>query len=224
MQKNYPLEIRLAALLHDIGKPVTKRGEGLNSTFYGHEVVGYKLTLKVLNNLKFPKEIVEKVSHLVRYHLFYYNVGDVTEAGVRRFLKRVGPEYVEDLIKVREADRIGSGVPKAVPYKLRHLKYMIEKVKKDPVSVKMLAVNGTDIMKKFNLKPGPIIGQILDILLDEVMENPKGNNKESLLQRVSDLSHRSYQDLYVLQNKAKNRKEEFEKGIEGKMKKKFFVK
>jgi len=66
VQKNYPLEIRLAALLHDIGKPVTKRGEGLNSTFYGHEVVGYKLTLKVLNNLKFPKEIVEKVLVLIR--------------------------------------------------------------------------------------------------------------------------------------------------------------
>ena len=224
VQKNYPLEIRLAALLHDIGKPVTKRGEGLNSTFYGHEVVGYKLTLKVLSDLKFPKEVVEKVSHLVRYHLFYYNVGDVTEAGVRRFLKRVGVEYVEDLIKVREADRIGSGVPKAVPYKLRHLKYMIEKVKKDPVSVKMLAINGTDVMSFANIKQGPKVGQILDTLLDEVLNDPSKNTKEHLTKRVSYLANMSNLDLSNLQNKAKNRKEEFEKGIEEEIKNKYYVK
>src|SRR3989338_5727308 len=96
----------------------------------------------MLDRLHFPKRTVEHVAHLVRWHLFYYNVGEVTEAGVRRFVRKVGPEYVEYLLKVREADRIGSGVPKAVPYKLRHLKYMIDKVMNDPISVKMLKLNG----------------------------------------------------------------------------------
>ena len=79
------------------------------------------MAVKILDNLRFSKETVDKVSHLVRNHLFYYNVGEVTAAGVRRFLSRVGPENIDDLLKVREADRIGSGVPKAFPYKLRHL-------------------------------------------------------------------------------------------------------
>jgi len=94
-KQGYSLEIRLASLFHDIGKPKTKRGEGLNSTFYGHEVVGARMTARILDRLHFPKDISEKVIHLVRYHLFYYNVGEVTAAGVRRFLNRVGPENVE---------------------------------------------------------------------------------------------------------------------------------
>jgi len=223
-KQNYSLEIRLAALLHDLGKPDTKRGEGPDSTFYGHEIVGAEMAQRVLGKLKFPKEIVEKVTHLVRYHLFYYNVGDVTEAGVRRFLRRVGPEYVDDLIKVREADRIGSGVPKAVPYKLRHLLFMIDKVKKDPISPKMLKINGDVLISKLGLEPGPIIGAILDILLDDVLEDPAKNKEEILLKRAEDLSSMSYQDLFVLRQKAKSAKEEFEAGIEKEMKKKHWVK
>ncbi|MEK7624456.1 MAG: CCA tRNA nucleotidyltransferase, partial [Patescibacteria group bacterium] len=133
-KNNYSLVIRLASLLHDVAKPRTKKGEGPDSTFYNHEIVGAKITNQILNRLHFPKEIIEKTTHLVRCHLFYYNVGEVTEAGVRRFLRRVGPENINDLIKVREADRIGSGVPKAVPYKIRHLLFMVEKVKQDPLS------------------------------------------------------------------------------------------
>ena len=111
---------------------------------------------------------------------FYYNVGEVTAAGVRRFLSRVGPENIDNLIKVREADRIGSGVPKAVPYKLRHLLFMIEKVKKDPISPKMLKVSGEDVMKILGISPGPRVGWILSILLDEVIENPRKNERNDL--------------------------------------------
>jgi len=160
-----------------VGKPRTKVGDGPNSTFYNHEVVGAKMTAQILDRLRFPKEIVEKVTHLVRYHLFYYNVGEVTEAGVRRFLARVGPENVADLLKVREADRIGSGVPKAVPYKLRHLLFMIEKVKHDPIHPKMLCLRGDDVMKILSIPPGPKVGQILAILLEEVLDDPQKNDK-----------------------------------------------
>src|SRR3989344_1104512 len=123
-KKNYSPVVRVAALLHDVGKPKTKGGDGPNSTFYNHEVVGSRIAAAALDKLRVSKDIIEKVIHLIRYHMFYYNVGEVSAAGVRRFLARVGPENVDDLMKVREADRIGSGVPKAVPYKLRHLLFM----------------------------------------------------------------------------------------------------
>jgi len=222
--KNYSLEVRLASLFHDIGKPKTKRGEGQNATFYGHEIVGAKMTEKILDRLHFPKEITEKVVHLVRYHLFYYNVGEVTEAGVRRFLHRVGPENVDDLIKVREADRIGSGVPKAVPYKLRHLLYMIEKVKHDPISPKMLKVNGNDVMQILNIKPGPKIGWILSILLEEVLDDPKKNDEEKLKERILELGKLKEWELEKLAKSAEEKKEEFDSGVENEMKRKFYVK
>ena len=94
-------------------------------------------------------------------------------------MHRVKPENIDDLIKVREADRIGSGVPKAVPHKLRHLLFMVEKVKQDPLSPKMLAVDGKDVMEIAKIEPGPKVGQILSILLDEVLEDPLKNEKIS---------------------------------------------
>lgn len=223
-KKNYSLEIRMAALFHDVAKPKVKMGDGPDSTFYNHEIVGAKLTARVLDRLHFSKDFIEKVVHLVRYHLFYYNVGEVTEAGVRRFLKRIGPENVDDFIKLREADRIGSGVPKAVPYKLRHLLFMIEKVKHDPISPKMLKANGGNIMKILDIKPGPRVGWILSILLDEVLEKPEKNNKEDLEVRIKDLGKLSDKELTVLAEQAEERKDEFESGVEEEMKGKYFVK
>ena len=168
--KNYSNIVRLSSLLHDVGKPRVKYGDGPNSTFYNHEIVGGKITKKILERLHYPNETVEKISHLVRNHLFYYNVGEVTEAGVRRFLVRVGVENIDDLLKVREADRIGSGVPKAFPYKLRHLLFMIEKVKHDPLSPRMLKIKGDDVMRLLKIKPSPKVGFILSILLEEVLD------------------------------------------------------
>jgi poly(A) polymerase/tRNA nucleotidyltransferase (CCA-adding enzyme) len=222
-KKNYSLEVRLAALLHDIAKPRTKRGEGENSTFFGHEYLGAKMAQKILQRLCFSREIINKVAHLIRYHMFYYNVGEVTEAGVRRFIKRVGIENIDDLIKVREADRIGSGVPKARVYKMRHLLYMIEKVRRDPISYKMLKINGNDIIKILNIFPGPKIGKILAILLEEVLEDPKKNNKDYLTNRVLELNKLSDGELEKLKQKALSLKEEFEADIENKLKKKYYV-
>jgi poly(A) polymerase/tRNA nucleotidyltransferase (CCA-adding enzyme) len=193
--KNYSLEVRLGSLFHDIGKPQTKRGDGKFSTFYGHDVIGAKITAGIMNRLKFSKEIAERVIKLVRYHLFYYNVGEVTESSVRRLLANVGPENINDLIKVREADRIGSGRPKAVPYKLRHLQYIIDKVSHDPISVKMLRVGGEDVIRELDTKPGPKIGLILNYLLAEVIDDPAKNTKEYLEQRIHDLDKKSPEEL-----------------------------
>ncbi len=221
--KNYSFEVRLASLLHDVGKSRTKLGSGRYATFYNHEVVGAKMTFKILERLKFPKEAIERVTHLVRQHLFYYNVGEVSAAGVRRFLARVGRENIDDLLKVREADRIGSGVPKAFPYKLRHLLFMIEKVKRDPISAKMLVVNGDVLIKDLNMQPSPRMGGILGALLEEVLDDPKKNTKEFLLARAIELNKLTDEELIDLRKKSVNRKEEFESGVEEEIKKKFAV-
>lgn len=223
-RQGYSLEVRMAALLHDVGKPRTKGGEGKNATFYGHEVVGAKIAAKLLDSLHFSKDFIEKVTHLVRYHMFYYNVDEVSAAGVRRFLKRVGPENVDDLLKLREADRIGSGTPKAVPYKTRHLLFMIEKVKHDPISPKMLKVSGEEVMQLAKIQPGPRVGHILNILLEEVIEEPRLNKKDVLEKRAQELADFSESELKKLSEKAKATKDEAQSGVEEEMKKKFFVK
>lgn len=223
-QNNYSLEVRLASLLHDVGKPRVKGGDGPDSTFYNHDSVGARMTLKIMDRLKFSRELTEKVAHLVRHHLFYYNVGEVTEAGVRRFLRRVGPENIDDLFKVREADRIGSGVPKAIPYKSRHLQFMIEKVKTDPISPKMLQVDGSRVMEVLKITPGPRVGWILSALLEEVLDNPEKNSREFLEEKIKDLNELKDSELKKISEAAKDKKDEFESGLEEDIKKKYYVK
>lgn len=222
-RQNYSLVVRMASLLHDVGKPRVKVGDGPHSTFYQHEYVGARVAAKALDRLRFSKEFIEEVVHLVRSHMFYYNVGEVSAHGVRRFLARVGPETVDDLLKVREADRIGSGVKKAVPYKLRHLLFMIEKVKNDPLSPKMLRVNGGDVMSLLNIQPGPRVGWILSALLEEVLEDPSRNTREYLADRVEALGKLDDKALKEISDKARETKSEFAEEAEEEIKKKFRV-
>ena len=223
VKKGYSFEVKLASLLHDIAKPRAKRGEGKFSTFYGHDVLGAKMSAKILERLRFPKDFSEKVIRLVRWHLFYYNVGEVTESSVRRVLRNVGPDLIEDLIRVREADRIGSGVPKAVPYKLRHFKFMVEKVQKDPISVGMLKVKGDDVMKILRIRPGPKVGMALSALLEEVLQEPKKNTKEYLIGRIKELGELSEAELKKLAESGKEKKEEVEASRDRELKEKFWV-
>lgn len=214
------LDVRLAALLHDVGKPRTKRGEGYRSTFYNHDHVGARMTEKILSRFRYPREIIERAVLLVDNHLFYYNVGEVTEASVRRLIRKVGLENMPDLLDVRVADRLGSGVPKAKPYRLRHLEFMIEKVSRDPVSVKMLKVNGHALMEKLGMKPGPAIGAVLNVLLAEVIEDPSKNTEEALLARADELKDKNLTELHEL---AKDVIEEKREADEGEIKKKYWV-
>ena len=204
-KKKFNMHVRLASLLHDIAKPATKRGEGENATFYNHEIIGAKMAAKILDRLRFSKKDTEKVFNLVRYHLFYYNVGEVSEASVRRLLRKVGPENIDELLQVRMADRIGSGCPKAEPYKLRHLRYVIEKVSKDPISATMLKVSGEDVMKILEEKPGPKIGWVLDILLEAVLADPEKNKKSLLKKEIEQLG--KLNDNELKEKAAKARKE-----------------
>jgi len=222
-KKKYNKFVRLAALFHDLAKPRTKRGEGPDSTFYGHEILGTKMTCQVLNRLKFSKKDIEKIAKLVRYHLFYYNVGEVSEASVRRLVRQVELENVAELLQLRYCDRIGSGCPKAEPYKLRHLKYLIEKVSQDPISVKMLEVNGKDVMDTLEIQPGPAIGQILDILLGQVLSYPQRNKKNVLLQEIKKLGKLNEKELRSLSQKAREERERLKMKKDEMTKKKYWV-
>lgn len=195
------LEVRLATFLHDLGKPESKRGEGEFSTFYGHEYISAKKVKTILTRLKFSKQIIDKTILLVKNHMFYYNVDEVGEKGVRRVIQKVGLENINDLIDVRIGDRLGSGTAKAVPYKLRHFKYVVEKVSTDAVSVGQLAINGNDLIKSLKSKPGPKIGAILEILLSEVIEDAELNNKKYLTARSNELEKENIEKLRSLAKK-----------------------
>ena len=204
-EKKYNLVVRLAALLHDIGKAKTKVIREGVATFYNHEMESAKMAMRILDRLRFPREVIERVINLIRYHMFVYDVGVVTAAAIRRLLVKAGPENMEDLIALRVADRLGSGVPKAHPYRLRHFQYMVERVQHDPISVKMLKINGSDIMENLGVEPGPVIGAILEVLLAEVIEEPELNNKKYLEKRARELMK---MDLAKLRNMAKEKIEE----------------
>ncbi len=214
------LSVRLACLLHDVGKPQTKRGVGYHSTFYNHDHVGARITEKALTRLRFPKTVVKQATLLVDNHLFYYNVGEVTEASVRRLIQRVGLQNMGDLMAVRIGDRLGSGVPKGKTYKLRHLEYMIEKVSKDPLSAKMLAIKGNDLMETLSLPASPKIGMLLDILLAEVIEHPEKNTRQILLARAQELKDH---DLLSLRKLAQKKIVETKKEEEDQIKKRHWV-
>ncbi|MGB9681144.1 MAG: CCA tRNA nucleotidyltransferase [Minisyncoccia bacterium] len=209
VQKNYSLEIRLASLFHDIGKPRTKEGEGPEATFYNHEIVSTKMTEKILKRLKIEKKVSQKILILVRYHGFVYDPEITTDSAIRRLILKVGKENIFDLAKVREADRIGSGCPKAKPFRLRHFLFKVEKILKEmsgeQISLKTLKVNGHDVMQVLNIKPSKKIGYILNILLEEILDDPSKNNREFLLKEIQKLGQLSDKDLEKRQKKAQEK-------------------
>lgn len=223
--KKYTLELRLAALFHDIGKPPTRQwsAENKDYTFYGHEVVGAKITKKVLNELKFSHETVEKVTKLIRWHMFFSDTDQITHSAVRRMIANVGRDSIWDLINLRICDRVGTGRPKEDPYRLRKYMSLIEEVLTDPTDVSMLKVDGNDLMKGLNVEPGPVVGKLLHILLDLCLENPDLNTKEVLLeeaQKVLDLPNETIERLYM---KALHAKQEENEAKINKIKKSYRV-
>ncbi|OGD68132.1 hypothetical protein A2996_00505 [Candidatus Campbellbacteria bacterium RIFCSPLOWO2_01_FULL_34_15] len=224
--KNWPLHVRLSALLHDVGKPATKRFDKIKkeNTFYGHEVVGARMTEKILKRLKFSNEIVEIVTKLVRNHLFFSDVDKITLSAVRRIIANVGADRVWELMDVRSCDRIGMGVAKETSYRLKKYHSMIEEAMKDPVSVGMLKIDGNDIMKNLGEKPGPKIGFTLHALLEEVLDDPKLNTKEYLEKRAGELLKLPEEELKKLGEAGKEKKDEEQEREVKEIRKKFGVK
>jgi len=203
-------ELRLAALLHDIGKPNARRKGGPGEkewTFYGHEVVGARMAEKILTELRYPKAVIEKVTKLVRMHMFFSDTSVVTLSAVRRVIAKIGKDNIWDLMNLRACDRIGTGRPKADPYRLRKYHAMIDEALKDPISVGMLKIDGGKIMRETKETPGPKVGYTLHALLEEVLEDPKKNNEEYLLQRAKILMKMPEPELKAMGEEGKKKKE-----------------
>ncbi len=222
--KEWPLDVRLAALLHDVGKPATRvwSDEKKDWTFHGHDVVSARMAKKILNDLKFPKETTDKVSTLVRTHMFFSDPDVVTLSAVRRVIARVGKENINDLLNLRVCDRIGTGRPKAHPFRLRKYMSMVDEALRDAVSVGMLKIDGTKLME-LGEKPGPRIGWILHALLEEVLDDPKKNTEEYLESRTKELAKLPEKELRELGEEGKDRKTEEDESAVKKLREKHHV-
>ncbi len=224
-KKKMPLHIRLAAIFHDIGKPDTRRfsEEKKDYTFYSHDVVGARMTAKILKDLKFPKDLSDKVVKLVRWHMFFSDTEQITNSAVRRLVMNVGKENVWDLMDVRSCDRIGTGRPKESPYRLRKYHSMIDEVMRDPISVSMLKIDGKKIMDVLREPPGPRIGYILHALLEEVLEDPKKNDEGTLEKMAIHLAKLSESELKKMGEAGKEKKEEEDEKVLKEIRKKHWV-
>ena len=224
VSKKWPLEIRLASLLHDIGKPRTKVGEGPDSTFYGHEIVSAKMTAQILARLKFPKNFSEKIYKLVRWHLFFSDTEVITLSAVRRIIRNVGPENIWDLMKIRFTDRVGMGRPKEEPFRLRKYEAMVEQALRDPISVSMLKIDGNKVMEIAKMEPGPKVGYILHALLEKVLDDPSYNTEKWLSAETKRLAALPEEELKKIGQSGKEKREEFEEKEIEKIKEKYRVK
>jgi tRNA nucleotidyltransferase (CCA-adding enzyme) len=176
--------VRLAALVHDIGKPSTQA----DGHFYGHESVGAEQARKFLDRLHEPKVVTERVGHLVRHHMFKYEP-TWSDAAVRRFIGKVGREAIDELFALREADNIGSGVPPTADGLDELRARVAAELEAGPVLDRSaLAIDGNDLMAELGMAPGPTLGRLLDALLERVIEDPSLNEPATLLLLARDIA------------------------------------
>jgi len=172
---------RFATLIHDIGKVKTFRKDNKTGliTFYNHEVAGTKLTEKIADRFKLSNKQKEKLVRLVKYHQF--TVSEViTDKAVRRFIRDIGKEYLQDMLDVRVGDRIGSGA-KPTSWRLELFKKRLIEVQKEPFKITDLKINGDDVMRVLKIKPGPQVGKILKDIFNQVVNGKLKNENKILL-------------------------------------------
>ncbi len=179
--------VRFATLIHDIGKPKTVRYQGPRGvTFYGHEVVGARIAKSIGERLRLTKDQLEKLEILVRWHMFVYDP-QMTDGAIRRFIKHVGLENINDMMLLRVGDRKGGG-SKSTSWRLTELQQRIGEQLYEPMSLKDLAINGNDLISELNMKPGKEMGTILNTLFEEVLDDSSKNTREYLLNRAQELN------------------------------------
>lgn len=175
--------VRLAALLHDIGKPLSHEVRSGTNTFYNHDIIGGRMVRDIAHRLHLSKHDRERLFTLVRYHMFSVDTIQ-TDSAVRRFIHKVGVENIRDMIDLRIGDRLGSGTRDAEGWRLKEFKTRIEALLMPTFTVKDLAINGNDVMRILGISPGPSIGRILNQLFEEVLDDPGKNTVEYLERRV----------------------------------------
>jgi len=187
------LKVRLAGLFHDVGKPAAKQIVENGATFYNHDKLGGRLAEQALKRLRYSNETIKQVCLLIDKHMFSENAGD---KGIRRLIHRVGTDLIFDLIELRRADTIAQGMGQTTDsideFKL---KVEAELAKCRAFGLKDLAVNGTDLQKRFGLSEGLVIGEILNYLLEQVLDNPDFNTVEKLLLLSADYLNKRPLDI-----------------------------
>jgi tRNA nucleotidyltransferase (CCA-adding enzyme) len=185
------LALRVAALLHDVGKPRTKDGPH----FYRHELVGADMATEALNRLRFPHEEVDTVARLVRHHMYTADPSQEART-MRRFIRRVGPDLLDRQFALRAADIVGSGLPKRGPENEAFQTKIYEIVAEKPaLSVRDLAIDGKDVISALvaagtlpsGSRGGPAVGVILGKLLDTVLDDPAANEPDRLKRQLDAL-------------------------------------
>jgi tRNA nucleotidyltransferase (CCA-adding enzyme) len=183
--------LRIAALLHDVGKPRSRAfsEKTQDYTFYEHDKIGAEIAFPIATRLKFSNDERDRIVSLVRHHLFHYDAW--SDQAVRRWIKRVGPERVADLYTLNEADLRGKGpiFGEADLAPLFALKAHVEKVLAEgaALSTRDLAINGNDLIKELGVKPGRIIGAVLEALLEVVLADPTQNTRKAMLARAGEI-------------------------------------
>ncbi len=181
------VELRLAALLHDVGKPSSRGTDDAGrATFHRHEEISAEMTRNLLLRLRMPRKTIARVEHLVRHHMFGYS-HEFSDAAVRRLIRRVGEEHLGDLMSLRRADIYGkTGHPTPSPL-LEELGRRVRHLQREDLvlSPRDLAVNGNTILERLGplgLERGRTLGTIIDFLVEAVTDDPALNQKETLLE------------------------------------------
>ncbi|MFO0663490.1 MAG: HD domain-containing protein [Polyangiaceae bacterium] len=184
--------LRISALMHDVGKPRSRAfsEKTRDYTFYEHERIGAEMVEPICARLRFSTDERARVTDLVRHHMWHYD--GWSDAAVRRWIKRVGKDRIEDLFLLRDADVRGKGPDKATPEDFlptQQLRAHVEKVLAEgaALSTRDLVVNGRDLMSELGMRPGPAIGRVLEGLLDDVLGDTARNERSWLLARAKEL-------------------------------------
>jgi tRNA nucleotidyltransferase (CCA-adding enzyme) len=179
------LVLRLSALFHDIGKPRVRERSEEGWRFFAHAEASADLTRRIMKRLHFSNSMTSHVSILVANHMFDYKK-PLSDKAIRRFIKRVGAEHVEELINLRKADEFAHGWGRDYEAILEEFRERVHnQIAKAPaLSISDLALNGRDIMVITGLSPSPRVGFILKKLLEDVLENPDHNRRETLIEMV----------------------------------------
>lgn len=178
---------RFATLIHDVGKSTTFRKDPETEliTFYNHEVVGKRMAEKIADRFKLSNKQKEKMVRLVENHQFTVSETQ-TDKAIRRFIRNVGHEYLQDMLDLRTGDRIGGGAT-PTSWRLDLFKRRIEEVQQEPFKVTDLKINGQDVMKELNITPGPKIGEVLDAVFAKVENGDLKNDREALLTELKNI-------------------------------------